>query len=270
MHLDGNGWVDCGCGQRHWGTHGAAGIFLTVGNEVLLQLRPDWAHQGGSWGIPGGARDSHESVVAAALREAQEETALPPGLVDVAGVHRVQHPDWRYDTVLASCAHKPELTEHDESVELRWVPLDQLDTMTLHPGLAEALPELTARPVSLIVDAANVVGSRPDGWWHDRAGATARLIESLEQVAGRVVLVDGEPVLLAHVEVVVEGKARAVADPPLDSLVHVYRADGSGDDAVARRAATLSDVLVVTSDRGLQARVPRHIGVGELNRWLGR
>ena len=31
----------------------------------------------------------------------------------------------------------------------------------------------------LVVDAANVVGSRPDGWWKDRAGAARRLHERL-------------------------------------------------------------------------------------------
>ncbi|MEV1288966.1 hypothetical protein [Micromonospora sp. NPDC049679] len=35
----------------------------------------------------------------------------------------------------------------------------------------------------LVVDAANVVGSRPDGWWRDRAGATVRLRDALRPVA---------------------------------------------------------------------------------------
>lgn len=270
MDLDGNGWVQCACGERHWGKHGAAGLFLTVDDEVLLQLRPDWAHQGGSWAIPGGARDSHESVVAAALREAHEETALDPDLVEIRGVHRLQHPDWRYDTVLARCARKPTLSEHEESVELRWVPMAQLAQMRLHPGFARALPDLQITPVSLVVDSANVVGSRPDGWWHDRVGATARLIDQLESVAGRVMDLNGAPVLLQNVDLVVEGAARRVPDPPLDSLVNVIRADSSGDDTIAELADTLTDVLVVTSDRGLQSRVPRFVGAGELNRWLGR
>ena len=85
MELDGNGWVDCGCGARHWGRHGAAGLFLVVDEHVLLQLRPKWAHEGGSWAIPGGARDSHESVVATALREAQEEAAINPEMSRVIG-----------------------------------------------------------------------------------------------------------------------------------------------------------------------------------------
>ena len=37
----------------------------------------------------------------------------------------------------------------------------------------------------LVVDVANVVGSRPDGWWRDRAGATSRLLARLATLPGR-------------------------------------------------------------------------------------
>ncbi|MEZ5186119.1 MAG: NUDIX hydrolase [Candidatus Nanopelagicales bacterium] len=268
MELDGNGWVQCACGARHWGKHGAAGLFLVVEGRGLLQLRPKWAHEGGTWAIPGGARDSHETVVAGALREAQEETALDPSLVTVHGVHRFQHPDWRYDTVLASCDALPEVAEHAESVLLEWVPLAEIAMRDLHPGFAATLPQLLLPRVALVVDAANVVGSRPDGWWKDRAGAAQRLIDRLELIAGRVVRLDGEPVLLAQVEVVLEGRARAVSDQPLDALVQIVRAAGSGDDAVVERSRRLTDVLVVTSDRGLRARVASSVGVSVLRGWL--
>lgn len=267
MERDGNGWVQCRCGQRHWGRHGAAGLFLEVAGEVLLQLRPGWAHQGGTWSIPGGARDSHESVVAAALREAQEETALDPGLVQVAGVHRRAHDDWRYDTILATAAVRLAVSEHAESVELDWVPLDMVSTMPLHPGLAATLPDLRLPRLRLVVDAANVVGSTPDGWWHDRAGAADRLRRDLERIAGRVVLHDGRDHLVSHVELVVEGHARALPDPELDSLVRVIRADGHGDDTIAQRARTVEGV-VITSDRGLRARVATSLPVSALQGML--
>lgn len=263
MERDGNGWVQCGCGHRHWGRHGAAGLFLTVDNEVLLQMRPGWAHQGGTWAIPGGARDSHESVIAAALREAQEETGLDPGLVRIDGVHRLAHPDWRYDTVLATVGVRPRVTEHAESVELRWVPVSDVVDLPLHPGFRASLSQLLAPRLALIVDAANVVGSRPDGWWHDRAGATQRLLDAIESHVGSIVCWRGEDRLLAHVEVVVEGKARAVPDRSLESLIRLVRAPASADDTIAERARILTAV-VVTSDAGLQARVPESVGVSEL------
>jgi hypothetical protein len=94
----------------------------------------------------------------------------------------------------------------------------------------------------LIIDAANVVGSRPDGWWRDRAGATARLRDSV------AVLGDTDDVVL-----VVEGKAR---DVPAIEGVRVVAAPGSGDDTIVdlvREAG--GEATVVTADRGLRERV---------------
>jgi len=110
----------------------------------------------------------------------------------------------------------------------------------------------------LLVDAANVVGSRPDGWWRDRAGATARLLERLARLPGRRVPgPDGEPVECAEVVAVVEGRAR---DVPAPDGLRLVRASGSGDDALATAARALADegrpVLVVTADRGLRERLP--------------
>jgi hypothetical protein len=206
--------------------------------------------------------------VSAALREAQEETALAPGLVTVRGVHRLQHPDWRYDTVIGDAAARPSVSEHAESVELDWVPLDMLPRLSLHPGFAAALPDLLLPRLAVVVDAANVIGSTPDGWWHDRAGAAQRLLDDLSRVAGTVVEFEGADHLLAHVEMVVEGRARAMPDPALDSLVRVIRAEGHGDDTIVARANT--DAVVVTSDRGLRARVPRSMTVSAWREILRR
>jgi hypothetical protein len=107
----------------------------------------------------------------------------------------------------------------------------------------------------LLVDAANVVGSRPDGWWRDRAGATARLLGRLALAVPGLVAPDGSRV--TDVVAVVEGRARDVTAP---DGVRVVRAEGSGDDAVVAAAAELdrkgTPVLVVTADRGLRARLP--------------
>lgn len=104
----------------------------------------------------------------------------------------------------------------------------------------------------LVVDAANVVGSRPDGWWRDRAGAAARLRDRLEGVCR-----DGRPDLAPPLEVVlvVEGAARGV---PAGTGVRVVAAARSGDDAVVdlvRAAPGRRRVVVVTADRQLRHRV---------------
>ena len=68
---------------------------------MLLQLRAGWTHQGGSWGLPGGARDSHEDVVAAALREAAEEAGSSRGACVWSPAAGVDHGDWSYTYVVA-------------------------------------------------------------------------------------------------------------------------------------------------------------------------
>lgn len=104
----------------------------------------------------------------------------------------------------------------------------------------------------LVVDAANVVGSVPDGWWRDRAGATARLRDDLVEVAEH-----GLPDLPGPLEVVlvVEGKARHVESVP---GVRVVPAPASGDDAiveVVRANPPDRPCTVITADRALRDRV---------------
>ncbi|MGW4355222.1 hypothetical protein ACWELJ_24355 [Nocardia sp. NPDC004582] len=119
----------------------------------------------------------------------------------------------------------------------------------------------------IVVDAANVVGSRPDGWWRDRAGAARRLLGELDELAARL---PGS----TRIIVVLEGAAKAAAtdgggdvseggngqDP--SARLRVVLADGSGDDAIVEVVAAevagadrMPAVTVVTADRGLRARV---------------
>ena len=171
---------------------------------------------------------------------------------------------WSYATVVADVIEPFQAVISDpESRELAWVPVDAVDSYPLHPGFAASWPLLRSllqvHPV-VVVDAANVVGSVPDGWWKDRAGATARLLERLRvravrgMDAGRLDL--RADVWFPEVRVVVEGQARAVEEVP---GVAVVRADAEGDDAIVAEVAALTAagrrVVVVTSDRELRARV---------------
>ena len=140
---DGDGWVQCDCGNKHWGLHGAAGILIIRGNQILLQHRAPWVHNGDTWGIPGGARDSHESVIEGAIREVIEETGIDPACVTALETFTDNHGNWRYDTVIARATE--DLVAHevnDESHEVRWVTLEQVDGLTLHPSFAHSWPEL--------------------------------------------------------------------------------------------------------------------------------
>jgi 8-oxo-dGTP diphosphatase len=296
---DGNGWTRCGRGHRHWGRHGAAGLLLAATDQygrsaptqaggggpqdsrvaVLLQQRSWWGSYGGSWGPPGGARDSHESAVRAALREAIEECAIDPRPIRVHGVLTDDHGGWTYQTVLASAAAPLAAAPiSEETREVAWVPVAKVDRLPLHPGFADQWPALRAAltPLTIIVDAANVMGSRPDGWWRDRAGAAQRLADEVERLALAGVASLPESVLVPALErwfprfvVVLEGAAvvaardrdrargRSAGQPTAlaEPQVRIVTAAGSGDDEIARLAADVAGPrLVVTADRELRAR----------------
>ncbi|MFE5285516.1 hypothetical protein ACFRAQ_11185 [Nocardia sp. NPDC056611] len=117
----------------------------------------------------------------------------------------------------------------------------------------------------IVVDAANVVGSRPDGWWRDRAGAARRLLGELGALRTRL---PGS----TRIIVVLEGAAKAAADRAGDGHadagesgsagLRVVLAGGSGDDTIVEVVAAevggsdpMPAITVVTADRGLRARV---------------
>ncbi|WP_219416465.1 hypothetical protein [Pseudonocardia nigra] len=116
----------------------------------------------------------------------------------------------------------------------------------------------------VVIDGANVVGTRPDGWWRDRAGAARRL-------AGRLVAaVSTEPAVLAalaphpppssaglRLHLVLEGAAARVEGLPGHPDLDVVRAPADGDTAIVAVCADLSPapVVVVTADRALRERV---------------
>jgi hypothetical protein len=120
----------------------------------------------------------------------------------------------------------------------------------------------SAAPPLLIVDAANVMGSVPDGWWRDRFGSAERLRDALVEVAagglpadrgGSVPAWTRRPPL--EVVLVVEGAARGVRSA---EGVEVVSAPGSGDDAIVdllRERGRDRPCLVVTADRELRQRV---------------
>lgn len=143
-------------GTRHWGRHGAAGLLLLAPVDngtaaVLLQHRAPWSHQGGTWGLPGGARDSHETPEEAALREAHEEAGLlrehlqvrfSVVTADVRGPGGVR---WTYTTVVADTSEQLPTVLNPESTALNWVALEQVTALPLHPGFAASWKLLSSQ-----------------------------------------------------------------------------------------------------------------------------
>lgn len=100
----------------------------------------------------------------------------------------------------------------------------------------------------VLVDAANVIGSRPTGWWRDRAGAADRFVV---QIRGAV----REGRLSAPVVVVLEGAARGGVEAGIADGVTVVHAPGSGDETlIAVIGDTAETVTLVSADRELCQR----------------
>ncbi|WP_234996498.1 NUDIX domain-containing protein [Demequina sp. NBRC 110054] len=274
-------WVVAASGERYWGLNGAAGLLAhDPGRGVLLQHRAEWSHHGGTWGLPGGARHMGESALDGALRESAEEAAVPRDAIVPRAAFVLDLEVWTYTTVIGEVIRPFEPAIVDaESLALAWVPLESVEGLPLHPGFASTWTRLRSvladRPV-LLVDVANVVGARPDGWWKDRRSAADRLLDDLDRRAraglpAQDLGIDAA-IVMPRVVAVVEGAARGVGSR---GTVEVVKATADGDSEIVAQAESLvaggASVTVVSSDRGLLARLPataRSQGAGWLRSLL--
>lgn len=150
----GDGWVRTGDGRSYWGLFGAAGMLLRHVDEIgvaryLLAQRSTRVHRGhGEWAVPGGAIDSHETPVEAALREFDEEMGpIPSGWI-IRGIHRVDPLPgvWSYYTC---CADVSERLDYDdtlswESDAARWFTEPELAEVALFSPFSTVFPKLRA------------------------------------------------------------------------------------------------------------------------------
>lgn len=116
----------------------------------MLQHRAPWVHNGDTWGIPGGARDSHEDFFQAALREAKEEIGIDIDGLSANFTHLESHGDWSYVTIVS--IHRGgelEFIKNHETQDLRWFALSEVAQLDLHPSFAKSWPEINARIVDI-------------------------------------------------------------------------------------------------------------------------
>ncbi|WP_420837501.1 Maf family protein [Bifidobacterium ramosum] len=155
VHQPGDGWVDCMCGRRHWGLNGASGVLLArrdavtgAVTHVVMQHRAAWSAEGGTWGIPGGATADGESPIEGALRESYEEANITPEDIEVVGSWREDHGNWAYTTVFAfekPGHHVEPRANDDESMEIEWVPIDEVPNRKLLTAMKTDWPRFRAR-----------------------------------------------------------------------------------------------------------------------------
>lgn len=136
----GDGWLYTTNGT-YWGRYGAAGLLLHAQGHVLMQHRTN-GHHPNTWGLPGGAIDSHETPQAAAMREAMEETGIDAGRITICD-RMVTHEDegWCYTVIMATADELLPTIPNSEG-ECRWVPVDDVAALKLHPDLETSWPDL--------------------------------------------------------------------------------------------------------------------------------
>lgn len=270
---DGDGWAECDAGHRHWGRHGAAGLLLYHPGptpHVLLQKRALLSIGGGTWGLLGGARHSHEDAIAGALREASEESTLDPSVVRVHGLIGEHHGGWSYETVIASVADRPDVRRASfETAAVAWVPVDEVPRKKLFPAFGAGWPRLRQaliRPV-LVVDAAGLAGAHDGGRPLDGTVDVARLRDRLAAL-GPVENLPGTVTDLSYPEIIL---AVAGAAPGTDATRGPRVVPAGGEEAVAGLAAPNAPDehrVLVTGDPAVRRRAAA-AGVSVVDpRWL--
>lgn len=233
---------------------------------VLMQRRKSAGNGPDDWGLPDAAPRRDETPTGTALRAAQAVGANPrrvrmrrERVTRSSGAGPVS-------SILIADVRSPFAVSSGETA---WVPESEVSALDLDGALATRWPALQAPETGLLIDAANVVGSRPDGWWRDRAGAAELLLREVSAAAPGVLAIPEDGFRwISQPVVVLEGAAKQAPEMP---GVEVVRAVGSGDDTIVELAGRGGDWVVVTADRGLRVRLPagvRAVGPSTLRSWL--
>jgi 8-oxo-dGTP diphosphatase len=146
--FSGDGFITLADGSRRWGKYGAAGVLArhvgADGTAYFVALRSEFTHQGGTWAIPGGALDSAESPVEAALREFSEEIGVHLEDYEVVEVHEDDHGGWSYWTVVIDVPERfePPSVLQWETADVRWVRAEELAALRLFGAFRDTLERL--------------------------------------------------------------------------------------------------------------------------------
>jgi 8-oxo-dGTP diphosphatase len=124
-------------GAKFWGRLGG-GIVFTDGKKILLLQRADEGDFAGYWGIPGGKAKKGELPIDTARRESKEECGENHG--QRFGHFDVKNGTHHFHTYLYSVSNPFEVTLSKEHSQSKWVPLDEVEKLQLHPKFKESWP----------------------------------------------------------------------------------------------------------------------------------
>ena len=148
MRGSGDGFVRCSDGHVRWGRYGAAGALFVHrgidGPKVMLQKRSQWAHEGGTWSVAGGALDEGETPEQGALREAAEEVGAIPEHRIIGEYVFAPADDWHYTTVVVEVDERFGASINFETDAVGWFSTDEVDGLPCHAGFRAAWKGLRA------------------------------------------------------------------------------------------------------------------------------
>ena len=150
VRRSGDGFIRCSDGHVRWGVYGAAGVVFVWRDadnvdRVMLQLRSQFSHEGGTWSCAGGALDEGETPYQGALREASEEVGFAPDDHTVLGNYEfVPATDWTYTTIVIQVGAPFGESMNFETDAVMWTAVDAVSTLPLHAGFAAAWPHVHA------------------------------------------------------------------------------------------------------------------------------
>ncbi len=125
-------------GTRYWGKRGA-GTILTDGKVILLLKRGDKGDFPGYWSLPGGKVEDGETFLGGAQRETREETGHMPTCTRLASFDN-QDGRFLFKSFLFRIDKPYVVKISDEHTDSKWVPLDEINNLKLHPKLREIMP----------------------------------------------------------------------------------------------------------------------------------
>lgn len=128
---------------------GSSAVVVDGEGRILLQRRSD----SGNWALPGGKMDIGETFAESAVREVKEETGFDVRIDRIVGIysdpgHVFAYSDGEvrqeFNICLAATIVGGSLAVSHESTDVRFVPLAEVEGLTMHPSIRKRIDDYLA------------------------------------------------------------------------------------------------------------------------------